>query len=594
MAQLDQKGSGPGFDLSELSAQVTSASSRAQYAAMGALRWHLFVNSLRTRGGVFELGARTVQFFLFGFLGLGLAAGAGVVAYLLVANGLWFFLPSVYWGVCLLWQGGPVMLASLQEQFDLSILLRFPVRFGTYYLLYVVFGLADVSTILGALCCLGIWMGVTAARPELYAWTAFGLAGFAAFNILLVRAVFAWIDRWLTQRKTREVLGALFVIFLLSLQLLNPALHQGRHPRILEAMSPQQAGEEETDSQRFSDEFNARYGALIKPFFLAQDWLPPGLAARVLRPEILRMPLKAGFSLGALGLWVLAAGGVLAQRLRAEYRGENLNWAPKRKEPVLHISSSFPIESGWRFGGSSPLVPLMEKEARALRRTLPLLWALCAPLLMVLVAASILRNQSAGTGVSFPFALPLYVAFALMGFTQMFSNNLGAEGAGVQLLFLSPTPIRTVFLAKNLFHGLLFCLDALLVGMLASLRLGPQPWVIVAGTTAWVLFALPCCLAVGNIFSLRMPFRIHPGRMTRQRGSQANALSNMVLLLAVMAVGVGFFWLGWAMKAPWLSVFLLLLAALTAICLWLRGLRGLEAAANQRRDTLLAALMKTE
>jgi ABC-2 type transport system permease protein len=234
----------------------------------------------------------------------------------------------------------------------------------------------------------------------------------------------------------------------------------------------------------------------------------------------------------------------------------------------------------------------MEKEARALRRTLPLLWALGAPILMVLFFASLFRNNQ--TGTSLPFALPLYVTLALMGFTQMFSNNLGTEGAGIQLLFLSPTPIRTVFLAKNLFYALLFLLDALLVGSLSVLRMGAPPLDIFATTAAWVLFALPCCLAVGNIFSLRMPFRIHPGKMTRQRGSQINALASMALLLAVMAVGTGIYGLGWALNAPWLAVLLLLLAALAAVRLWLYGLRAVDTIANQQRETLLAVLMKTE
>ena len=38
------------------------------------------------------------------------------------------------------------------------------------------------------------------------------LIAFAAFNILLVRAIFAWIDRWLAQRRTREILGAVFMV----------------------------------------------------------------------------------------------------------------------------------------------------------------------------------------------------------------------------------------------------------------------------------------------------------------------------------------------------------------------------------------------
>jgi ABC-2 type transport system permease protein len=581
-----------GFDLAGLGAEVTSASSRAQYAAMGALRWHLFVNSLRFRMGFFELGARALTFLLYGFFGLSLGAVLGGGAYLIASHGLWPFLPVILWMAFLLWQVGPVMMASLQEQFDLGILLRFPVRFSTYYLLYVVFGLADISTILGGLCCLGIWIGVTVARPDLFVWAALGLIGYGAFNVLLVRAIFAWIDRWLTQRKTREIVGALFMIFLLGLQLLNPALHHGQTAHAPGVMHQNHAVTMEMEPRQILQEIETHYGGWIKPVYLVQDWLPPGLAVRVMRLQAYGRPTQALLSLGVLGLWVLAAGCVLARRLRAEYRGENLSWAPNRKKPESARTAALSFESGWRFGNSSPLIPLMEKEARALRRTLPLLWALGAPILMVLVFASLFRNNYAGSG--FPYALPLYVAFALMGFTQMFSNNLGTEGAGIQLLFLSPTPIRTVFLAKNLFHALLFVLDALLVGSLSIFRLGAPRGVVVAATAAWVLFALPCCLAAGNVFSLRMPFRIHPGKMTRQRGSQINALANMALLLAVVSVGVGIFWLGWTLDAPWLAVLLLLLAAAAAIRLWMHGLHAVDAIANQRKDGLLAALMKTE
>jgi ABC-2 type transport system permease protein len=551
---------------------------------MAALRWHMFINGLRSKGGAFELGARTVSFVLYAFMGLGLGTIMGTGAYLLASGKASLFLPAVFWVACILWQVGPVMLASFQEQFDLGILLRFPVRFRSYYLLYVVFGLADVSTIIGVLCCLGIWVGVTMARPELYAWTALALAAFAAFNILLVRAVFAWIDRWLSQRKTREIVGALFMIFLLSLQLLNPALHQKRRQQ---PRTPQERAE---NIRRMVTEF----AFWMKTAYAVQQALPPGLAARALRQAGNRQPVGALASLGVLGLWALAAGSVLARRLRAEYRGENLGSAPKRETGRTKTSSVRASlvrrEGGWRLGGSSPIAALMEKEARSLMRTLPLLWAIGAPLLMVLVMASIYRSNASGH--PFLFALPFYVAFALMGFTQMFSNNLGAEGAGIQLLFLSPTPIRTVFLAKNLFHFLLFWLDALLVGILTTLRLGWPQGVTVAATAAWVLFALPCCLAVGNIFSLRMPFRIHPGRMTRQRGSQANALSSMLLMLVVMAVGAVVFGLCWLFASPWMAVPVFLSLSGVAVFVWLRGLGNVDRLANQRRDSVLATLMK--
>ncbi len=72
-------------------------------------------------------------------------------------------------------------------------------------------------------------VGIVMARPDLYLWAMLGLSVFAVFNILLVRAVFAWIDRWLAQRKTREILGAVFMVVIVSMLLINSVLNQKRY-----------------------------------------------------------------------------------------------------------------------------------------------------------------------------------------------------------------------------------------------------------------------------------------------------------------------------------------------------------------------------
>lgn len=264
---------GAGINGAGMDGGAFSATARSQYAAMAALRWHMFINGLRSKLGAFELGARTVVYVIYAAMGLGLGAGMGVGAYLLTSSGRMGILSALFWVAAFLWQMIPLMLASFQEQFDLSILLRFPVSFQPYFVLYVVFGLADVSTILGALCCVGLWTGITLARPELFAWTALALALFAAFNILLVRAIFAWIDRWLSQRKTREIAGALFMVLLLSLQLLNPALQRRQHAGRVTAA-------ERAESTR---RMWAEYGPWLTAGYHAQQWMPPGLAARAVR-----------------------------------------------------------------------------------------------------------------------------------------------------------------------------------------------------------------------------------------------------------------------------------------------------------------------
>jgi ABC-2 type transport system permease protein len=562
----------------------------AQYGALARLRWRMFSNGLRSNSGALELGARTFSYLIYATMGLGLGSGMGFTTYFLVSASKWRLLPILFWVLAFLWQTIPIMLASFQEQFDLGILLRFPVRFGSYMLLYLVFGLLDVSSILGGLACLGIWFGVAVARPALLGWTTLALAVFAVFNILLVRAVFAWIDRWLAQRKTREILGALFMVALLSLQLMNPALYQKRHAR--------HKGSDERAAQL--REAKTRYAPLLKQADAVQQWLPPGLAAQSLRQGVEQDSAGGLESLGGLGLYALVVGCVLALRLKAEYRGENLGSAPARAKASpgrnrAAAGAGYEEKSvGRSLVGSGPIAAIIEKDVRSLLRTLPLLYAIGAPLLLVLVFSGVFIKNGAIQTPVFPLSLPICMVYAQLGFTQIFYNNLGAEGAGIQLYFLSPTPIRTVLLAKNLLHAFLFCLVALVAAVLAGLRLGIPDPAVIAATAAWILFALPCNLTAGNIFSLKMPYRINPGRISRQRGSQANALLSLLVQLCVLAVGAAVFSACWFLDRMWLATPIFLVLAVGAVFAWRRVLDNADAIAYQRRDALMATLMKTE
>jgi len=202
---------------------------RAQYGALVHLRWRIFINGLRSNLGVLELGARTVSYAIYSLMGLGLGVGIGTVAYLLASRDQWQYFAILFWVVCVMWQALPIMLASFQEQFDLAACC---VSRGISALLPSLRGLRTLRFVYDYWRAVlpGILVGTVAARPEMFLWTALILVIFAAFNILLVRAVFAWIDRWLSQRKTREILGAIFMILVLSLQFMNPAFWQrGRH-----------------------------------------------------------------------------------------------------------------------------------------------------------------------------------------------------------------------------------------------------------------------------------------------------------------------------------------------------------------------------
>lgn len=571
---------------------------RSQYSSVLRMRWRMFRNGLRSINGILDLGAIGIAWLLYSVLGLGLALGLGFAAYALVSEGKVAYLPILFWAICLLWQVIPIMLASFQQQTDLNFLLRFPLGFGAYYLMYLLLGLLDVSTILGALCCLGVWIGIGVARPGMLTWAALELVVLALFNILLVRAIFAWIERWLAQRKTREILGAVFMICVLSVQLLNPALYRHQH-------APSQRGRD--DAQQFR-EMKERYGPWLQKTNAVQAWLPPGLEA-VSFEDVEQQQLVPGLSaLGLVGMYALFVGGVLAIRLGAEYRGENLGTAPKRvktaQRSVPSASLAAPSQANYATASgtgrslpsfiSGPVAAVIGKEARALMRTLPLLYAIGAPLLLVIVFSTIFVRNGGSQAHVFPLALPICMVYAQLGFTSVFYNNLGAEGAGIQLYFMSPTPIRTVLFAKNLFHAMLFAITAMVAAILASLRVGiPDDPAILAATATWLLFALPCNLAAGNIVSIKMPYRVNPGRIGRSAGSQGNSLFSLVIQLGFLAVGAAVFALSWSLQKMWLAAPVFLVLAVAAVFVWLRVLDNADTLANQSKVELMETVMKT-
>ncbi|HUD56891.1 MAG TPA: hypothetical protein VMR02_16790 [Terracidiphilus sp.] len=546
--------------------------SRAQYAALVAMRTRIFVNSFRTNAGAFEFGARTISLFIYSFFGLALGAGAGSVAYSLVSHHRFQTLAIEFWVILILWQAIAIALVSFQEQFDLGSLLRFPVNFGSFFLLHLIFGLVDASTLAGGLTCVGLLTGISLARPDLFVATALALLVFAVFNILLVRAILAWLDRWLAKRRSREIVSAVFLIAMLSLQLLNPALRdEAGRARRHHIIGPT------------TIELRPWVNAIV----VAQVWLPPGLASAVVRDADAHDPTAVAASMSLLGIYLLAAGGLLGIRLRAEYRGESLGEAPSAQKNEKR-------EATWRLSGSGPISAEIEKELRIFFRSMPQLYAVFVPMIMVVIIGSLFHNGATAIAHPFRLAIPVCVAYGLLGFTQLIYNNLGAEGKGIQLLFLFPVPMRTVLLAKNLFHATLYVIVAIASGILAGLRIGRPDREVIAATVGWFAFALPANLAAGNVISLTMSYRVNLGRIGRQSGSQANALLSMLIQTSILGIGVGIISLCAIFDRLWLAAPVLFVLAAVSVIAWLLVLRNADAMANERRDTLIAKLVKAE
>src|SRR5438067_4701890 len=182
-----------------------------QLKAIAELRWRMFVNGLRSRRGKTEFASRMLISSVFAVGGVAGFLVASFFSYLLVSQGKPELLAAILWPIFFFWQFFPVMATAFANNPDSTELLRFPLSYRSYFLIRMAFGFFDPACAIGTLGLLGVLLGVTVERPLLLPWTLVVLITFGLFNLLLTQMVFAWLERWLAQRRTREIFGVIFV-----------------------------------------------------------------------------------------------------------------------------------------------------------------------------------------------------------------------------------------------------------------------------------------------------------------------------------------------------------------------------------------------
>ncbi|MGB7191549.1 MAG: hypothetical protein WBD10_15550, partial [Acidobacteriaceae bacterium] len=264
----------------------------------------------------------------------------------------------------------------------------------------------------------------------------------------------------------------------------------------------------------------------------------------------------------------------------------SLGEAPRRAAKVSRArGSASPLE------GSGPVAAVVEKEIRYLMRSGIMLYGFLAPLVIVFLFSN---GAPGGSGMNFAreYALPLGVAYSFLGLTRFIYNNLGGDGAGVQLYFLSPTPFRDIMLGKNIVHTGIFLVELVLVCAIVAFRSGLPGPEILAVTSCWLLFAVPAQLAMGNILSITMAYRMNMTRMSREQGAGGNTLLSMLVQLVVFAVGAAVYVPLKATGHAGLAVPVLLALAVGSIWFWLRTLANAGEMVAARKETLVATLYR--
>jgi ABC-2 type transport system permease protein len=384
-----------------------------------------------------------------------------------------------------------------------------------------------------------------------------------------MQMVFAWVERWLAQRRTREVLGIVFVLLMLSLQLIGP----------LTGYFGRRAG---PGVRRFAD-------ALAS----VQGIFPPGLAADAIAQGLYSEFKIAFSSFGLLCAFLLIIGYFLHVRLRGQYRGENLSEVAAVSAQPRDRS----LRLGWVLPGfATPVAAVFEKEIRYLSRSGPMLLTLIMPLFVLVVFR--LGPMSAGHPArgflsrTPDTAFPAAAGYTLLMLTNLVYNNFGGDGGGIQFFYASPVRFREIVLAKNLTHASILAVETLIAWIGVSYLYGRPRLEVVIATLAGLLFAAPLNFSVGNLLSLYSPKKLDFSRFGRQRAAQVTVLVSLGLQIVVVGLGATVFWIAHHYGNFWIATLILLALAGVSLSVYFMILNRVDGIALRRRETLVAELCR--
>ena len=559
----------------------TKDQTRAQFRAIADLRWRIFINSLRRKGGKSELVGTIIMIPLFLTIIIGPALGVGFLAGWFVHKGDFQYLVILLWAIFLLSQLTSIQLGQAGTTFDPTQLIRFPLNFRGYAAIRVFFGLLSPANAVSTLMSLTMAIGITVVEPRIWLYAFVTMGVYAVANIFFTRMLFIWVDRWMSTRRAREVFTALIFTFGMSVQYLNFTFNLNRHNGHL---SPANA---------------ARLAAATHFYHRSEPFLallPPGLTSNSIFAAHAGHPATfAAEVLGVLAFAVLFFV-IFATRLYKEFRGENLSDvanavaktpAKKHTAPTAATATIVPApataSSSLHFSPPSTVAAVLGKEFLTLRRNTGIFYALVAPLIMVVLFA----NLKAGR-VSADVLFASAVAYTLMGVAPLCYNSLGLEAAGIQFFFLAPGRMRDVFIAKNLMTAGLAVVEIVAVLCAITLIGKPPSATVVIAAVLWATFTMFISLAIGNHRSVTSPKKIDVAKagMARNQTSQLSAFISIGIMLVAGGVGAGIYAAAHFLHKPWMMTPAALVLAVIGFFVYRYSLGTLDQLLDDHRDTL--------
>ena len=518
----------------------TSDQVRAQFRAIADLRWRIFRNSLRRKGGTGELVGTILMVPLFLTIIIGPSLGIGFLAGLFVHKGHFQYLVILLWAIFLLSQITSIQLGQAGTTFDPTQLIRFPLNFPRYAAIRVFFGLLSPANAVSTLMSLTMAIGITVVEPRIWLYVFVTMGAYGLVNIFFTR--------------------------MLQFHLGRPLAFDPPRPRSL-----------------YRAHFHLRHGRPVPELHLqprpeprpqaGAKRRPPGCRQRLLSPpRVFLRPAAAGphrqldpcgstshwtsrgfFAaevLGVLAFTVLFFV-IFATRLYKEFRGRE----PQRD--VANAVAKTPAKKHYAAVGSGEQLPDLLLPSLHLRRggcprllRSPWYWARSSFTLRrntgiflragraFLDHGDFLRQHESTVSTRWP--RPAFsasaVAYTMMGVAPLCYNSLGLEAAGIQFFFLAPIKMRDVFIAKNLMNVGLAVIEIIAVFCAITFIGRPPSASIVVSVVLWAAFTMFLSLAVGNHRSVTAPKKVDITKMAKNQTSQLSAYISIGVMLASAGV----------------------------------------------------------
>ena len=542
----------------------------AQIRLVAGLRWRILRNLMRVRNSRLDIIGLIFAAIFAGAFVIGLCWLFGWGAYFSVSKGRfdWFLL--LFWSIGLFWQAFPLFVAGFGAPFEFRTLLRFPLRFGAFYVIGLAYGLADFAAICGAGWLLSIAVGVGIARLALLPQVVLVVVLFIWMNITLERLLSSWLERLLARRRTRELLFGLFILLSVSAQFLRPAIihyTEGAHAPV--------------SLQRLV--------SYLSPF-------PPSLAGAAVIAAGEGHWLQFLTSVGSLLIYILILSALLWRRFDAQYRGEELSETSAPAKAATYQSPAATERKSDPFGFLSPqLGAILAKEVKYLVRNGFVLISLLMPPLLVLLFSSQFAGKHPSvthTRITPDTFFPGMMGYLILMLMTPAYNCFAYESKGIRNYYTAPIRFRDVLLAKNLMHAAILTFEIALATTLLSIRIGLPSVPVLTATILALVFAVASQFAIADWVSLSFPRKLEYGSMRGQRGSGVSvwiAFGVQILLAGICTV---ILFAGRWTKNPWLPAEAFAALAVASLGGYFAALDALSNVAEKKKEVLIETLSK--